>query len=153
VQALYQAEMTGAIADDVIRDFLDHDIGAKAPVHTNDVDEPEVWESLMAPDAILFAATVRGALERRNDLDHLIAGALSGDWNVERLEAVLRAILRAALFEIIGSSEVPAKVVIAEYVDIARAFYSGPEPGLVNAVLDRVAHVIRPGEFGGDGRA
>lgn len=113
-------------------------------------EDEEIEVVLTPPDEALFAALVRGALERRADLDVMIDGSLGGGWTPERLEAVLRAILRAGAFEISGRPDIPPKVSISEYVDVARAFYSGPEPGLVNAVLDRIARVVRTGEIGGD---
>ncbi len=60
----------------------------------------------------------------------------------------MRAILRAGIYELANRPEVPARVAISEYVDVARAFYSGAEPGMVNAVLDKVAHLLRPDEVG-----
>jgi N utilization substance protein B len=70
-----------------------------------------------------------------------------------RLETVLRAILRAGAYELTARPDVPARVAISEYLDVAHAFYAGKEPGLVNGVLDRLAHDLRPGDLGegGDG--
>ena len=73
----------------------------------------------------------------------MIAGALSKEWSMERLEAVLRAILRAGAFELSTRTDIPPKVTISEFVDVAHAFYTGTEPKLVNAVLDRIARVVR----------
>jgi transcription antitermination protein NusB len=64
---------------------------------------------------------------------------------------VLRAVLRAGAYELLARTDVPARVVISEYLDIAHAFFSGKEPGLVNGVLDRIAHVLRPGDLEGGG--
>jgi N utilization substance protein B len=155
VQALYHVEMSGHAPESVLDDFLRHRIGAKVSVAPAGGDEgggAEVEHILADPDPALFAAIFKGALDRRDDLDAMIGRALTGDWSVERLEAVLRAILRAGAGELACSLDVPVRVVISEYVDIAHAFYSGPEPGLVNAVLDRIARVVRVGEIGGDDR-
>lgn len=157
VQALYHAEMSEQTPDRVLADFLDHGIGAKALTcpegGEDDIGSPEVERDLVRPDPLLFTSIFRGALARRADFDEMIAKSLSGDWTVERLEAVLRAILRAGACELADFPDVPVRVVISEYVDIAHAFYSGPEPGLVNAVLDRIARVVRAGEIGGDVRS
>jgi N utilization substance protein B len=66
---------------------------------------------------------------------------------MERLGPVLRAILRSAIFELLAGTDVPAKVVINEYVDLTRAFFEGNEPGFVNGVLDRLAHELRESEM------
>ncbi|MDR3440832.1 transcription antitermination factor NusB [Telmatospirillum sp.] len=155
VQALYQSELTGHPADRVLEDFLQYGIGSSVTLG-QDADEDsaggEVEHILAPPDGALLAVIFRGATARREVLDEMIAGALTGDWTVERLESVLRAILRGGAFELIDCPDVPVRVVISEYVDIAHAFYSGPEPGLVNAVLDRIARVVRADEIGGDAR-
>jgi len=147
VQALYDADVTGDSVETLLKNFIDHAIGSRAIV-TDEDDETETEVTLAAPDPLLLAALVRGSLERAEQLDEVVAKALTGDWTVERLEAVLRAILRAAAFELTAMPDTPARVVITEYVDIAGAFYAGPEPGLVNAVLDRIARVVRAAELG-----
>ena len=148
VQALYQTEITGAAVDDVIRDFVDHRVGGTALMTPGGEETPEVEVELAAPDAVLFASIVRGALERKADLDKMIDGALNEGWTVVRLEVLMRSILRAGAFEISTRSDIPPKVSISEYVNVADAFYAGAEPGMVNAVLDRIARVLRDGEIG-----
>ena len=76
-----------------------------------------------------------------------IGGALSAGWSIGRIERVSRAILVAGVFELLAREDVPAKVAINEYVEIAHAFYDDNEPGFVNSVLDRLARQLRPGEF------
>ncbi len=149
VQALYEIELTGAGIDSVLADFLDHGIGSKTLVTPPGAEEGEVEALLAEPDKVLFAAILRGTMARRDDFDTMIGGALTGDWSVERLEAVLRAILRAGAYELATRPDVPPRVAISEYVDVAKAFFAGPEPGLVNAVLDRIARVVRAEDFGG----
>jgi len=148
VQALYQCEITGISADEAIQNFLDHGVGGTALVNPDGDDTPEVEVALAKLDKSLFAEIVRGALERRPQLDAMIDGALTDGWSVERLEVVMRSILRAGAFELSARSEVPPKVAISEYVNVAGAFYAGVEPGMVNAVLDRIARVVRAGEIG-----
>ena len=82
------------------------------------------------------------------EIDRAIAKCLASDWRLERVDSILRAILRAAAFELIGRPDVPARVVIDEYVEIAHAFFSGDEPNFVNAALDKMAHRKRAREFG-----
>ena len=141
VQALYQIDLSGTPAEQVIGEFLKHRLG-------REIDGERYGEA----DPALFAEIVRGAIERQADLDRAISAALTPDWPLERLETVLRAILRAGAFELMARSDVPAPVAINEYLDIAHAFFAGKEPGLVNGVLDRLAHVLRPGEIADERR-
>jgi N utilization substance protein B len=78
---------------------------------------------------------------------------LAPDWSLPRLEVVLRAVMRAGAYELLARLEVPARVVLNEYVDIAHAFFAGKEPKLVNGVLDRIGHRLRPGELHGEAAA
>jgi len=135
VQALYDMDITGQTVEQVLDDFLKNGI--------LDQGEAEAEERLVNIDPRMFAEIVRGAAANCQDLDTMIGEVLSGDWSPERLESVLRAILRAGAFELAHRPDVPMKVAITEYVDVAYAFYSGPEPGLVNAVLDRIGKVVR----------
>jgi N utilization substance protein B len=137
-------EMTGASADQGLEDARDR--RAEEPQEREE-DEPR--GRLAEPDGGLLAQLVRGASTESVLLDEMIGRALTGDWSVERLEAVLRAILRAGAWELHARPQTPARVCISEYVDIAHAFYAGPEPGLVNAVMDRIAQVLRPDELAG----
>ncbi len=140
VQALYQIDMGGAAPDSVIAEFVRHRLG-------REVDGDQYGDA----DPTLFADIVKGVIARQADLDRMISSVLTPDWPLERLETVLRAVLRAGTYELLARSDVPARVVISEYLDIAHAFFAGKEPGLVNGVLDRIAHVLRPGDLDGGG--
>ena len=96
-----------------------------------------------ASDKSWFGDVVTGVEKGGSAIDELIQSVLDHDRQVDRLEAVLRAILRAGAFELKERLDVPARVVISEYVDVAHAFFFGGEPNLVNAVLDRIAHKVR----------
>ena len=82
------------------------------------------------------------------EIDRAIAGSLSENWKLERVDSILRAILRCAVFELVARRDVPAKVVIDEYVAVAGAFFGGDEPGFVNGALDTIARRKRAAEFG-----
>lgn len=144
VQALYQIDLSGAPPAAVVAEFQKHRLGRE-----------QDGENYGEADTALFADIVTGTIARQADLDRALSGALTADWPLERLETVLRAVLRAGAYELAARTDVPARVVISEYLDIAHAFFSGKEPGLVNGVLDRIAHVLRPGdlESGGGGAA
>lgn len=141
VQALYQVELASADAGAVVSEFLSHRLG-------REIDGDQYADA----DRGFFADIVRGCSGRREDVDAIVASALPPDWPLARLESVLRAILRSGCYELLARSDVPARVVINEYVEIAHAFFSGKEPGMVNGVLDRVAHSLREAELSGTGR-
>ena len=136
VQALYQVEFGGAAPESVIIDFVDHRLGAEV--------DGEVYAEA---DTDFFRAVVRGGAGRTAELDQLLTEVLQPARTAGRLDGILRALLRAATFELLARKDVPARVVIDEYIDVAHAFFSGPEPGLVNGVLDSLAQRLRPGEM------
>lgn len=133
VQALYQIDVTGVSPATAVIEFTRHNIAGTAED-----------ESFGEADEKLFADLVEGAASRREDIDRNISSVLTPDWPLERLEIILRAILRAAVYELLARPEVPTRVIISEYLDIAHAFFAGKEPGLVNGVLDRLARMLRP---------
>lgn len=138
VQALYQIDINGGTPDAVVLEFIQFRA------------EEFEGEDFVAPadaDRAMFADIVRGVARAREDLDALVGACLDSGRSVERLEPLLRAILLAGTYELRSRADVPMRVAISEYVDIADAFFEAKEPGLVNAVLDRVAHVLRPDEF------
>jgi len=140
VQALYQLEMRGGSADATIMEFLQH--------RTEIVDEDEDTTLHLDADRALFADLVSGVSKSREDLGAALDGSLNGGSGSARLEPLLRAILLAGAYELRSRDDIPAKVAISEYVHLTDAFFDGKEPGLVNAVLDRLARVLRDGEVG-----
>ncbi len=136
VQALYQAELTGAPVEAVLAEFLALRLG-------EEVD----GVSLAAADRGLLELLVRGVGKERDELDDMLAAVLDEDWPVERLETLLQIVLRTGALELSRRPETPVRVVISEYVDLADAFFGGKEPGLVNGVLDRLARALRPEAF------
>jgi N utilization substance protein B len=137
VQALYQMDVAAAGLNDVFAQFESHWIGR------------EVEGSQYLPaEAAFFRAIVSGVLEDQRPLDFMIDRALDKGWPLKRIEALMRAVLRAGAFELKHRSDVPARVVISEYVDIAHAFVGKEETGMVNAVLDDLARQLRTADFG-----
>ena len=135
VQALYQMELTGADSASVAEEFSAHRFGREAEIVPGE------------PDEDFFAAILAGVPARQAEIDAAIAECLAEGWRLGRVDSILRAILRAGTFELIGRPDVPAKAVIDEYVELAHAFFSGDEPSFVNAALDRLARAKRPEEF------
>jgi N utilization substance protein B len=132
VQALYQMEMSGGGSEEVAQEFAEHRFG----------------ELPVPPDGEFFVAIVNGVPDHQVEIDRAIAASLSEKWKLERVDSILRAILRCAVFELVARRDVPAKVVIDEYVAVAGAFFGGDEPGFVNGALDTIARRKRAKEFG-----
>jgi len=140
VQALYQMDMTGIDLNDVVAEFEAHRLG----------QEIEGCQFADA-EAAFFRDLVRGVVREQLKIDPLIDQQLAEGWRLTRVDSILRAILRAGAYEILMRSDVPARVVISEYVDIAHAFFAEEEPKVVNGILDRIGHKSRPHEFASEG--
>jgi N utilization substance protein B len=100
-------------------------------------------DQYLKADASWFRSIVAGVVKDQRALDPIIADSLIEGWPLSRLDATIRAILRAGVFEIIERKDVPTAVIVTEYVEIAHAFFDEDEPKLVNAVLDAVARKLR----------
>ena len=142
VQALFQTEQAQTSAETVIDEFVRHRLG--------EVPGGGGFEDGRVPEAEvpLFARIVRAAVTQQETIDRMLAEALPAEWPLARLDPVLRALLRAGAAELAGNDP-PAKVVINEYLNVAHGFFSGEEPRMAYAILDRLARLLRPGEFGG----
>lgn len=132
VQALYQMEIAGAGAEAVVREFSEHRFD-------NDLE----GETLGEADEDFFGELVRGVVAEQDAIDKAIARRLATGWRLERIDATLRAILRAGAWELARRQDVPVEVAIDEYVEIAKSFFEGPEPGFVNGALDGIARDAR----------
>lgn len=132
VQALYQMELRDSTADSVVAEFLKHRLG-------KEIDGDRYHK----PDREFFENLVRGVVREQRMIDQQINGALAQGWSLKRLDSILRAILRTATYELLGRTDVPVKVIINEYVDLAKAFFNDDEPGFVNGILDRLGKEIR----------
>lgn len=140
VQALFQAEQAEISAERVIDEFVRHRLGAEPGAGFEDGRTPDA-------NVPLFGRIVRTAVAQQDVLDALLAATLSEDWPMERLDPVLRALLRAGAAEMWMSDGPPGRVVINEYLDIAHGFFDGEIPNMANGVLDRLARRLRPVEF------
>ena len=136
VQALYQMDVGGATLPSVVAEFEAHRLGQELE-----------GDQLRPADAGFFRTLVGGVVEAQRRIDPMIHRNLPPTWPLTRIDFTLRAIMRCGVFELMERKDVPAKVVITEYVDVAKAFFSADEPGLVNGVLDAVARHARPQEF------
>ncbi|WP_210203476.1 transcription antitermination factor NusB [Breoghania corrubedonensis] len=136
VQALYQMEMSGQTLADIILEFQMYRLG-------QEIDGEQYREA----DPDWFRDLMQGMVAKQREIDPRIHQALQEDWPLKRIDSILRAILRVGVYELIRRVEVPARVIISEYVEVAKAFFSEDEPKVVNGVLDRIGREIRPGEF------
>ena len=136
VQALYQIELMSEPPDLVCREFVEHRLGRLFEPFETDQPSPEV-------DREWFAIVVKGAWAAHGRLDPEIELCLAEGWTFGRLGFLLRACLRAGAYELAERSDVPVKVIINEYVELAHLFFDDADPGFVNAVLDRLASRLR----------
>jgi N utilization substance protein B len=139
VQALYQMDMTAIDLNQVITEFEAHRLGK----------EIEGFQYHGAEGAF-FRDLVEGVVREQLRIDPLVDRHLAEGWRLNRLDSILRAILRAGAYEILMREDVPSRVAITEYVDLAHAFFGGDEPKVVNGILDKLAREIRPKDFAGN---
>ena len=137
VQALYQMDIAGAGINDVFSEFESHWIGGEVE-----------GEKYLPAEAAFFRNVVSGVVRDQARLDPLIDDALSRGWPLKRIDAILRAVLRAGAYELEHRKDIPGRVVVSEYVDVAYAFVDREETGMVNAVLDQIGRQFRLDEFG-----
>jgi N utilization substance protein B len=136
VQALFQMEASGQTAEAITREFEDYRFGA-----TYDGDE------MVEGDVDLFRGLIDRAVNYQGRIDQMTDRALVAKWPIARIDPTLRALFRAAGAEL-TEGKTPPKVVISEFVDVAKAFFpEGREPKFVNAVLDHMAREARPEAF------
>ncbi len=132
VQGLYQMALGGEGAVLLIRRFQ---------------ADPSVLlqeeQSVLAVDAELFGQIVTGVETHQEALDALIAGSADERLSPQRMEPLLKAILRAGAFELLHVPASPTGALISDYVDVAHGFFGSKEPGLVNAILDKIARSVR----------
>lgn len=136
VQALYQMDVGGTALSSVISEFTAFRLGKELD-GTQYRDADEAW----------FKDIVKGVVADQKFLDPFIHTALTEGWPLKRIDSLLRAILRSGGYELLRRKDVPARVIISEYIDVTKAFFENDEPGLVNGVLDRLAHDLRNSEF------
>jgi transcription antitermination protein NusB len=136
VQALYQMDLAGTGLNDILAEFESHWIGREVE-----------GDQYLPAEAAFFRDIVGGVVREQRTLDPLIDSILEQSWPLKRIEAILRAVLRAGAYELDHRRDVPARVVVSEYVDVAHAFVDRDETGMANAVLDQIARKLRAAEF------
>ena len=136
VQALYQMDVSQATSQSVVKEFQNHRFG-----QSDEID-------MVTADESFFEDIINGVVRTQSDIDANISEHLPEKWPLRRLDLTLRSLLRAAVYEVLFRPDIPALVIIKEYVSIAADFFDGKEPGMVNGILDKVAKKVRAAEFG-----
>jgi len=136
VQALYQMDLSGIDVSDVIAEFMRERFAG---------DNRD--EMLAGADQVFFADVLRAVVRRQREIDPLIDEQLATGWRLVRVDSILRAILRGGVTELVDRDDVPARVAINEYVNVARVFFDEDEPRVVNGILDKIARRVRSREF------
>lgn len=136
VQALYQMDIAATPLPDILAEFEAHRLGGEIE-----------GEKYAKAEPAFFRDIVTGVVREQRTIDPLVDAALNAKWPLKRVETVLRAVMRAGAYELKHRADVPARVVVSEYVNVAAAFLDGEETGMVNAVLDHLARNARESEF------
>jgi N utilization substance protein B len=136
VQALYQMDLAGSGLNEILAEFESHWLGREVE-----------GEQYLPAEAAFFRELVGGVVAEQRRLDPMIDQALASGWPLKRVETILRAVLRAGAYELDRKPDIPARVIVSEYVDIANAFVDSDETGMINAVLDQIARQLRATEF------
>jgi transcription antitermination protein NusB len=141
-QALYQMEIADKGLNDILAEFEAHWLGQEIE-----------GDAYTPADLAFFRDVVSGVQRDQLPIDRALDDTLADGWPLKRVEALMRAILRAALYELRNRPDVPARVAVTEYVDVAAAFFGPEESGMINAVLDALARQTRPAEFASNPQA
>ena len=136
VQALYQMDVTGKTLPDILAEFETHWIGSEIE-----------GETYNPAELAFFRDILKGVLADQEPLDRAVDKTLVASWPLSRVDSVIRATLRGGAYELKKRRDIPARVIIKEYVDIAGAFFGREESGMINAVLDGLAREFRADEF------
>ena len=136
VQALYQMDLSGSDVGETLAQFSSRAVG-------ENFEDGDCGEA----DYKHLRDVVDGVVREQKIIDPVVDAILDKAWPLHRLDSTVRAILRAAAYELMFMERVPARVAISEYVDVADAFFGKEEPRFVNGVLDRLARQHRPAEF------
>ncbi|WP_262695047.1 transcription antitermination factor NusB [Kordiimonas aquimaris] len=133
VQAHYQLLMADEPKLELVtKEYIDHRLGAELE-----------GEQFVDADAELFSDILKGSWERRQEWRDLIEPYLSKEWSFDRLDKILLATLCAGSYELVARIDVPAAVVINEYVDVTHGFYERAEASFINSILDKLSKDVR----------
>ena len=141
VQATYMAAFTDVSVDEIIEDFKSGEIGRYAI--EEDALSGEHTVELEEMDKPYFEELVRGVLSKKEQLEQSLRSYLKEASSYDHMNATMQALLLCAVYELAYTTDIDAKVIIQEYVDLAYAFFIKNEPKMINALLDQIAKNIR----------
>lgn len=136
VQALYQMDLSGKGLMEAVAEFETFWLGREVE-----------GISFKPAEEAFFRDIMSGVVREQVGIDRAVDDVLKEGWPLTRIDTVLRAILRAAVYEMSFRKDIPPKVIISEYIEVAHAFYSGEEPRMVNGVLDKIGRRVRADEL------
>ena len=144
VQATYMIEYGQLPVDEVVKDFVNGEIGRYAIEEERNgfeiMEEPVEIEPI---DVDYFTALTRGVQKNKETIEKSLAAYLKEGWQFERFDGTMRALLLCAAYELVYTTDIDAAVIVKEYVDLAYAFFAKGEPKMVNALLDSIAKTVR----------
>jgi len=141
VQAIYMSEFSDENIDRITSRFVLGEVGGQVIVEREKGKEEVI--DIQSADLKLFTKIMKEYVDKKESIDETITASLIGEMTIERLEMILKCILRAGIAEFYANPKLDAPIIINEYTDIARSFFDGPEVKMVNAILDRFGKVIK----------
>lgn len=132
VQATYQMDLVGTPSEEVIDEFVDHRLGQE--LEGDQYNEADIEH---------FTNLIRGVVTDQVRIDRAIEDSLAEGWTMTRIDSTLRAILRCGVHELVNMTDIPAPVIVNEYIELTKAFFEGAEPKFVNGLMDRIAKAVR----------
>lgn len=145
VQATYMIEFGQLSVDEVIKDFINGEVGRYViDDESTEFEQKEELVEVEQMDTSYFTELTRGVHKEKEQLERSLAHYLREGWSFDRFDGTLRALLLCAAYELVHTTDVDAAVIVKEYVDLAYAFFAKNEPKMVNALLDQIAKEIRP---------
>ena len=140
IKAVYAQKQSGESFDKVISRFLLGEMGGEVISEENG---SEKYITLSEADQSLFAHLTQYVRDNEKQLNEMIDGAFSDKIQPDKVDLTLRAILMVGVGEFFVNPNLDAPIIINEYTDITRSFYSGPQVKIVNAILDKMGKVLR----------
>lgn len=144
VQATYMIEFGQLAVDEVLKDFINGEVGRYViEDESTEYEEKEELVEVGQMDTSYFAELARGVQKEKETLEKSLSHYLREGWDFERFDGTLRALLLCAAYELVHTTDVDAAVIVKEYVDLAYAFFAKNEPKMVNALLDQISKSVR----------
>ena len=142
VQTLFQFDFNKKMKLEELDTINDMDISKIYQTIENINSNTQEFKNLKI-DKNWFLILVNAVFSNKDIIDASLSSFLESNWSIERMDPTITNILRCAYIEFKNYSNVPSKVVINEYTNIASSFFNEPEVNFVNGVLDKVSHKYR----------